>query len=131
MKTLLLTFNLLFVSLMMAPLSLNAKDLVVPDGYYKSTLTINSIGVFGATQKDPFRFSIKPNPSKEHLNIRIENTNTLNYKIQVFDVLGKIVLEQSLSGLSSSISVSNWKSGVYLVKISSKTFSQTKRFLKQ
>jgi hypothetical protein len=78
-----------------------------------------------------FTFSIKPNPSSNFLNVLIENSVRGDYKIEVYDVLGKMIFNQSLSKMQTSISVSNWKAGIYLVKISNENHSQTKRFIKQ
>jgi len=78
-----------------------------------------------------FTFSIKPNPSSNFLNVVIENSLRGDYKIEVYDVLGKLIHNQELSKMQASIAVSNWKPGVYLVKISNENSSQTKRFIKQ
>lgn len=75
-------------------------------------------------------FTISPNPAKNKLNISIPSGND-NMKLEVYDVLGKRIFKGLLTDLDSSINVSNWKTGVYLVKISSDKISQTKRFIKQ
>lgn len=75
-------------------------------------------------------FSIAPNPAKNRLNI-ILPTGLANAKVTVFDVLGKMVYSGDISNISSSINVSNWNSGVYLVKVTSNDVTQTKRFIKQ
>ena len=73
-------------------------------------------------------FTISPNPSKSKLNIKLPSA--VEVDIEVFDVLGKRVYKGQLTQLESSINVSNWKSGVYLVRISNDKTSQTKRFIK-
>lgn len=75
-------------------------------------------------------FKISPNPAKNRLNISIPDGNG-DMKLEVYDVLGKRIFKGLLTDLDSSINVSNWKTGVYLVKISSDKISQTKRFIKQ
>ena len=80
--------------------------------------------------KEDVKFSISPNPASTTLNIKIsEKLN--NAKITVFDVLGKKVYTKDLNTLTPSVDVSKWNSGVYLVKISSENFTQTRRFVKQ
>ncbi|WP_299526263.1 T9SS type A sorting domain-containing protein [Winogradskyella sp.] len=74
-------------------------------------------------------FTISPNPAKDKLNIVLSSNDEM--KLEVFDVLGKRVYHASISQLSSSIDVTNWRSGVYLVKVSSDQGTQTKRFIKQ
>jgi len=75
-------------------------------------------------------FTISPNPSKSKLNINLPS-NIEDLNLEVFDVLGKRVYKGSLTRLESSIDVTNWKSGVYLVRISNDKITHTKRFLKQ
>ncbi|MFK7832510.1 MAG: T9SS type A sorting domain-containing protein [Winogradskyella sp.] len=75
-------------------------------------------------------FTISPNPSKDRLNIRLLKSSE-NTTIEVFDVLGKRVHKSNITQLESSIDVSRWKTGVYLVKISNEKESHTKRFIKQ
>ncbi|WP_243471476.1 T9SS type A sorting domain-containing protein [Winogradskyella sp. MH6] len=75
-------------------------------------------------------FSISPNPAKSRLNI-IMPTGSDEMNLEVFDVLGKRVHKGTITQLSSSVNVSSWKSGVYLVKLSDGKTTQTKRFIKQ
>ncbi|WP_179334495.1 T9SS type A sorting domain-containing protein [Winogradskyella costae] len=75
-------------------------------------------------------FTIAPNPAKNKLNIKLLNTSE-DLKLEVFDVLGKRIYKGLITKLESSIDVSNWKSGVYLVRITDDTVTHTKRFIKQ
>jgi hypothetical protein len=88
----------------------------------------SSLGVtdFESNTKE---FTISPNPSKNKLNVFLPSNEEMD--IEVFDVLGKRVYKGVLSQISSSVNVSNWKSGVYLVRVSNDQVSQTKRFVKQ
>lgn len=76
-------------------------------------------------------FSISPNPAKSRLNIYLpQNTNEAS--VTVFDVLGKKVYSKSIDALSSTtVDVSNWNRGVYLVRVTTSEGTQTKRFVKQ
>lgn len=73
---------------------------------------------------------ISPNPAKDKLNITLPSGSN-DMKLEVFDVLGKRVYNGLLTQLESSVNVSRWKSGVYLVRISNNSITQTKRFIKQ
>lgn len=79
------------------------------------------------TNKD---FTISPNPAKNRMNITLPN-GMANASLTVFDLLGKKVYAGEISNLNSSINVSSWNSGVYLVKVTSNDVTQTKRFIKQ
>jgi hypothetical protein len=76
------------------------------------------------------QFMITPNPGKSTLNIKLSNT-VEDSKLEVFDVLGKRVYIGLITKLESSVNVSNWKSGVYLIRVSNNKAIQTKRFIKQ
>lgn len=74
-------------------------------------------------------FSIYPNPSKDVLNIKLA-LNNKSLKIEVFDILGKLVYHTNSTN-NKSINTSNWNSGLYFVKISSGNSEITKRFVKE
>ena len=81
--------------------------------------------------EDISKFSISPNPASLNLNIEIPG-NVENATLKVFDLLGKKVLEREISGMQTmSVDVSNWNSGVYIVRVTSDDVTQTKRFIKQ
>lgn len=82
-------------------------------------------------QLNTTRFTISPNPSNKNLNIGITYDSNRNYNIEVFDVLGKEIYRGRLTKDNTAIDVYNWRSGIYLVKLSSDEFTQTKRFIKQ
>ena len=75
-------------------------------------------------------FVISPNPAKDKLNITVPAGND-NMDLEVFEVLGKRVYKVQLTQLETSVNISNWRSGVYLVRVSNNQGSQTKRFIKQ
>lgn len=82
-------------------------------------------------QLNPAKFSISPNPSNSNLNIGIAYNISRNYAIEVYDVLGKQIYRGQLKKDNTSINATNWRPGVYLVKLSSDEFTETKRFIKQ
>lgn len=90
----------------------------------ESTVLLNTL------QDDNLEFTISPNPASTKLNIRLPK-GLQNAQVSIFDVLGKKVYSQELNSLTASIDVSKWNSGVYLVKVSTDTFKQTRRFVKQ
>ncbi|WP_047547696.1 T9SS type A sorting domain-containing protein [Psychroserpens sp. Hel_I_66] len=77
------------------------------------------------------KFNISPNPASLNLNLTIPGS-VENAVLKVYDMLGKKIIDRKLSGLQSmSIDVSNWNTGVYIVRVSSDDITQTKRFIKQ
>lgn len=75
-------------------------------------------------------FSISPNPATTKLNIKLKSIEA-NTHLTIIDVLGKKVLSKEIAELETTIDVSRWNAGVYLVRISNDQETQTKRFVKQ
>lgn len=59
--------------------------------------------------------SVAPNPAKSYF--KVETSNVSGAKIQVVDVLGNIVLKETVMGNSKTISTANFRNGIYFVKI--------------
>ena len=75
-------------------------------------------------------FELVPNPSHDYLNIALSDNGSTTSKIDIYDSLGKLIFNLELITSNTKISVSNWSSGIYLVKISNERTNQVKRFLK-
>lgn len=75
-------------------------------------------------------FGIFPNPGKNVMNITLSNTNAIAM-LEVYDVLGKRIYMDELNETTNRINIANWNSGMYLIKVTSSSGSQTKRFVKQ
>ncbi|WP_157717190.1 T9SS type A sorting domain-containing protein [Formosa sp. Hel1_31_208] len=88
-----------------------------------------TLGVADVDDQDN-KFSISPNPATSMLNIRLSNSLD-NPNVSIYDVLGKKVFSKTLSAMTSSIDVSRWNSGVYLVRVSADNQTLTQRFVKQ
>ncbi|APY09371.1 hypothetical protein BWZ20_14125 [Winogradskyella sp. J14-2] len=80
--------------------------------------------------KQDIEFSISPNPAKNKLNV-VMPVGSEEMILEVFDVLGKRVYKGAITQLTSSVNVTSWKSGVYLVRVSNDTSTLVKRFVKQ
>ncbi|MFT5216889.1 MAG: hypothetical protein ACI83H_002022 [Glaciecola sp.] len=94
------------------------------------TITVVAEGTLSIVDVKKVDFSIFPNPSNYKLNIRLAQNSNDAY-VEVYDILGKRIYRQTLTSTQSSINVSRWYSGVYLVKITNDNGTQTKRFVKQ
>lgn len=83
----------------------------------------------GNTPTQQTEFSISPNPGTNELNIRLTKKKTAN--VEVYNLLGKKVFSGKLNAMSSTIDITKWKSGIYLVKVVTDSKSITKRFVKK
>jgi len=81
-----------------------------------------------ATSKDLSSFNLYPNPSKSGF-VNITSNKTGAIKAQVFDVLGKQVLNDLVA--DGRLNVSPLHSGVYIVKLTQNETSSTKKLIIQ
>lgn len=70
--------------------------------------------------------SLYPNPVSNG-KVYISTRNDLDKEIIIFDVLGKKVLQTTIS--SRELNVSNLSSGVYIIKINEKEASATRKLI--
>ena len=97
------------------------------NGQYGSgeTTEFSSNGVLGITQNQLDNISLYPNPASSTINVK----NAENANVQVFDILGKLILSQENIALDAQINVSQLQAGTYFMKIAKDNFVTTKRFL--
>lgn len=75
-------------------------------------------------------FAISPNPGSDKLNLKLSKLNN-NASVEVFDVLGKKIYADRIQAMTKTVNVSQWNNGVYLVRLTTDSGTQTKRFVKQ
>ncbi len=85
----------------------------------------SSNGLLGVNQNQLENISLYPNPATSTINVK----NAENANIQVFDILGKLILSQENIAMDAQISVSQLQAGTYFMKISKDNFVATKKFL--
>ena len=78
------------------------------------------------TDSDRNAFSIYPNPVSSGI-VNIASTNSDAISVQVFDILGKQVKNETLT--NNTLNVANLRSGVYIVKITQNNTSTTKKLV--
>lgn len=83
----------------------------------------------GVNSFDLTSFSLSPNPSASNFTITLPNTSN-TAKVEVYNMLGRKIITKQLRTQSTNIEVSEWNSGIYLIKVTAGNFTQTKRFVK-
>jgi hypothetical protein len=67
-------------------------------------------------------FSVFPNPAKDKITIKAGDVNLNNVKIELFDLLGKKLAEQSFSGISAgneqSLQITTLPKGIFILNMS-------------
>jgi len=65
-----------------------------------------------------FSFNLYPNPAKSKLNIDFKNNNPASLGVSIYDLSGRVVLEQEYANQSKvAINLSNLSVGTYIVNI--------------
>jgi hypothetical protein len=90
-----------------------------------TNLTFAQVGS-NDNKNEEILFSVNPNPADNFLTISL-NSNS-DATLRLFDVLGKAILEERISG-SRKISTEDFKNGVYIVSVSSNGNVSTKRIV--
>ncbi|MCK9401677.1 MAG: T9SS type A sorting domain-containing protein [Bacteroidales bacterium] len=98
---------------------------------YSNVATNNVLGV--SDPENDVMVSIYPNPANERLNIRTGETLKGNTRIELSDLLGKIVYADEISGMRTNssyfINTTDFKDGLYVLKVSSESGSISKKIV--
>ncbi len=94
----------------------------------KATSTFKTLG----TQDFEFSnyFNIYPNPAKEILNITTKNSIELK-SIDIYDVLGQLVIAVPNAENVSKVDVSNLRTGNYILKVKTDNGTSSAKFIKK
>jgi serine protease AprX len=89
---------------------------------YNQVLSIND---FSNSQ-----INIYPNPIKDSFSIAVDDASLHNLSIQIFNILGEKVLENSRI-ISNTVNISNLETGFYVLKIQQGNQQKTVKLIKQ
>lgn len=87
-----------------------------------------AVGVLGNEDFFSKQFSIYPNPTSDNFSIEMP-TNVSSADISIFDYLGRLVSNQTISSSSTSINVSALNSGTYIVYVATEEGVAKKRLV--
>lgn len=90
---------------------------------------IITVSALGVEERNLREFTMLPNPGLTEFSIELPRRID-NLKIEVYDLLGNLVYDENMETSVSTVNVSTWASGIYLVKVSNGKISNTKRFIK-
>ncbi|MAP54312.1 T9SS type A sorting domain-containing protein [Altibacter sp.] len=83
-------------------------------------------GVLGIEDLDSlYKFIVYPNPAQDQLFI----VNAENATIELYDMLGKLILTQSNITASETVSVSSLQNGTYFLKVTSENASKVEKII--
>jgi acetyl esterase/lipase len=98
-------------------------------GFFKNCFSnlVSSTETLTNFEKNAAAFELFPNPANRSFNVLIK-TEALNENIRVYDVFGKTVMRQKISGQAGerySFETRDWSAGLYFIEIS----GQVKRLM--
>ena len=76
----------------------------------------NTVNVLTVNDREN-EFKVYPNPSSGKVTIEFENTRTES--LTIFNLLGKVIYENSINENRLELDVSNWTKGIYIIKTQS------------
>lgn len=76
-------------------------------------------------------FLVYPNPSSNILNIDFKNESNATFTLEVFDITGKIILNQTTKNKQTPIDVSKIENGIYFLRVSTKVNTMIKKIIVQ
>jgi len=83
--------------------------------------------------KHNIEVNILPNPSNGIFNLNFVSGTFDNYEVKVYDFCGKLLLEKTFDNQNSgsqAIDLTNYKTGMYIINISSDKYKEVKKIIK-
>lgn len=81
-------------------------------------------------KNNEFPLKVYPNPTTSQLTIETGGLNSAR-QLEITDVLGKLLLQKQLLNNTETISVANFQSGIYFVKVKNQTGQKTVKIIKE
>jgi len=97
------------------------------DRAFIDNLSIGNESFLSLSDNNYNQFSIYPNPTAGLLNIK---ANSIIDKIEVFDILGKRIIDTVFENKDVEVNLSALKNGIYFIKIQSNGISETRKIIK-
>lgn len=100
------------------------------DGFYFDDFKVNTVAnsILGVTNEQISSFSLYPNPALDVLHIHTEKQD---YSTSIYNTIGQLVAFKPNNNGAQNIDVSTLPSGVYLMVLDAKDFTETKKFVKK
>lgn len=85
-------------------------------------------GVLGINKAQLLNFSMFPNPSNGQVTLQLPS-DANQAQVNIFDYLGKTLLQKSINSSNNTLDVSNLTTGIYFVRIQTDTKVGTKKLI--
>lgn len=100
----------------------------IHQGFWTELFSDGTLSVSTLTTEDSI--TVFPNPVVNYLNFHFTQNGTAHYKVALYDINGKIVLQASLQSQlqSSQLDISYLSNGMYLLTLESREINYQKSF---
>jgi len=88
-----------------------------------------TVSTLGISQKMLSSFTITPNPAERFVSINLPSS-VENARLEIYNILGKKIVDKDISNLNKVMDVISWDSGFYLLKLTADGKSATKQLIK-
>jgi len=95
--------------------------------FYKGSSSPSTV----ITENNITEFNIYPNPTKNTITINLGNNNLKNANFKVIDLLGKEIHTQQVNSQKTTINLSKYSKGIYLIKFSNDLGSKVYKIIKE
>jgi len=92
-----------------------------------SVVSLRASDVLGTTTFESLQVSVYPNPSSGEIHM---DGNVEIYKIKAYNMLGQLVLEKAINSQTSTVDISNWNAGTYIVEMETETGIKKQKVIK-
>ena len=95
---------------------LDSTSSVMPPVIYEARYYFKNVPTSVSRTKGDLDIKISPNPAQDHLDIQLAKPVS-NCVFQLYDIVGRVLLQQQLTSSNNSIPTSQLSTGVYLYKV--------------
>ena len=98
--------------------------------HYARGAKMATVATLGISQKVLSTFSITPNPADRFVRVNLPK-DIKNARLEIYNILGKKIVDKNISNSDGVIDLYSWDSGVYLLKLNAHGKSATKQLIKK
>ena len=112
------------------PTKKNITDIIVDPNNW--VVNGNGSVILGLNEpQNPLCFTLFPNPCNNYVELNLFNAYTNKYKIEIYDLTGKLVLSEEYNSANIRINTNELPQGVYIMKGINDKSTYIKKFVKQ
>jgi len=98
---------------------------VAAEGVDAQNITVTQSYLVGINNEQIFNFMLYPNPANTHLYVN----NAANSRVEIFDIKGNEIFTKNVVAEMEQISLTNFKAGIYIIKVTNNKYTLCKHFV--